>query len=115
MLNFFLVPLLQHAALTLTISIGALVNALWLLVGLIRRGSYQPVPGWGKFVLQVLFASLVLGALLVWGDRHFDWIGLQVQRLLRIGLLAALIAGAAVLYFGVLALTGLKLRSFVRR
>lgn len=114
-LNVLLVPLLQHAALTLTISIGALVNALWLLVGLIRRGSYQPAPGWGRFVLQVLLASAVLGLLLVWGDRHFDWIGLQSQRLLRIGLLAALVAGGALVYFAVLALTGLKLRSFVRR
>jgi putative peptidoglycan lipid II flippase len=114
-LNFFLVPLLQHAALTLTISIGALVNALWLLVGLMRRGSYRPLAGWGKFVLQVLFASLVLGVLLFWGDRHFDWIGLQAHRLQRVGLLAALVAGGALLYFAVLALTGLKLRSFVRR
>ncbi|MDM0012705.1 murein biosynthesis integral membrane protein MurJ [Variovorax sp. J22P168] len=114
-LNVFLVPLLQHAALTLTISIGALVNALWLLFGLIRRGSYRPAPGWGRFVLQVLVATAVLGALLVWGDRHFDWIGLQAHRLQRIGLLAALIAGAGLLYFSVLALTGLKLRSFMRR
>jgi putative peptidoglycan lipid II flippase len=67
LLNVLLVPVLQHAALTLTIGIGALVNAVWLLVGLIRRGSYRPEPGWGKFVLQVLAASLLLTALLVWG------------------------------------------------
>ena len=63
LLNVVLVPLLQHAALTLTIGIGALVNAIWLLVGLIRRGSYKPEPGWGRFVLQVLAGALVLGAL----------------------------------------------------
>jgi len=114
LLNVFLVPVLQHAALTLTIGIGALVNAVWLLVGLIRRGSYRPEPGWGKFVLQVLAASLLLTALLVWGTQHFDWLGLQAQRLRRIGLLAALIAGAAAVYFAVLAVVGVKLRSFVR-
>ena len=114
-LNFFLVPVLQHAALTLTIGIGALVNSTWLLVGLIRRGSYKPLPGWGKFILQVLVATLVLAALLVWGAQHFDWIGLRAVRLQRIGLLAALIAGAAVIYFAVLAVAGVKLRSFVRR
>jgi putative peptidoglycan lipid II flippase len=114
-LNFFLVPVLQHAALTLTIGIGFLVNSIWLLVGLIRRGSYQPEPGWGKFILQVLAGALVLAALLVWGAHHFDWVGLRDNRLLRIGLLAALIAGAAALYFAVLALSGLKLRSFMRR
>jgi putative peptidoglycan lipid II flippase len=109
------VPVLLHAALTLTIAIGALVNAVWLLVGLIRRGSYKPEPGWGKFALQVLAGMLVLAALLAWGSRHFDWIGLREQRLLRIGLLAALIAGAALLYFAVLAAVGVRLRSFMRR
>jgi putative peptidoglycan lipid II flippase len=114
LLNLLLVPVLQHAALTLTIAIGAMVNAAWLLVGLVRRGSYRPEPGWGRFLLQVLAATLLLGALLVWGAQHFDWIGLRSQRLLRIALLAALIGGAAVLYFAVLALAGLRLRSFVR-
>ncbi len=114
-LNFFLVPVLQHAALTLTIGIGFVVNSVWLLVGLIRRGNYKPEPGWGKFVLQVLAGALVLAALLVWGAEHFDWLALRSDRLLRIGLLASLIGGAAVLYFGVLALAGVKLRSFMRR
>jgi putative peptidoglycan lipid II flippase len=113
-LNFLLVPVLQHAALTLTIGIGALVNAAWLLIGLIRRGSYQPEPGWGRFLIQVLLATAVLAVLLVWGNQHFDWIGLRAERLYRIGLLAAMIAAAAVLYFAVLALCGLKVRSFVR-
>jgi len=114
-LNFFLVPLLQHAALTLTIGIGALVNALWLLIGLVRRGSYTPEPGWGKFALQVLLGTVVLAALLAWGTHYFDWVGLRAQRLHRIGLLAALIAGAALLYFAVLTATGVRLRSFMRR
>jgi len=114
-LNVFLVPVLQHAALTLTIAIGALVNSAWLLAGLIRRGSYKPEPGWGKFALQVLAGTLVLAALLAWGSAHFDWIGLREQRLLRIGLLAALIAASVVVYFGVLAAAGVRLRSFLRR
>lgn len=114
-LNFFLVPVLQHAALTLTIAIGALVNATWLLVGLIRRGSYKPEPGWGKFALQVLAGALALAALLAWGTHHFDWIGLRGQPLYRIGLLAALIAGSALLYFAVLTAVGVRPRSFLRR
>ncbi|MFV0675454.1 murein biosynthesis integral membrane protein MurJ [Variovorax sp. tm] len=114
-LNVFLVPVLQHAALTLTIAIGALVNSAWLLVGLIRRGSYKPEPGWGRFALQVAAGTAVLAGLLVWGSAHFDWVALREQRLLRIGLLAALITGSALLYFGVLAAVGVRLRSFIRR
>jgi putative peptidoglycan lipid II flippase len=114
-LNVFLVPVLQHAALTLTIAIGAVVNALWLLAGLIRRGSYKPEPGWGKFIVQVAAGTLVLAALLAWGTYYFDWIGLRAHRLQRIGLLAALIAGAGLLYFAVLAAVGVRLRSFMRR
>ena len=113
-LNFFLVPLLQRAALTLSIGIGALVNALWLLVGLVRRGSYQPRPGWWLFLAQVTAAALVLAGLLLWGGNRFDWIALRADKFARIGLLAAFISGAALLYFGVLAAAGVKLRNFVR-
>ena len=48
LLNIALVPLLQHAGLALSIGLGALINAGWLLVGLLRRGSYKPAPGWGR-------------------------------------------------------------------
>ena len=114
-LNFFLVPWLQHAALTLSIGIGAMVNALWLLIGLVRRGSYRPEPGWMRFVLQVALAVLVLGAFLAWGAHHFDWVALRADRLRRAGLLALMVVAAGALYFAVLAATGLKLRSFVKR
>ncbi|MGJ7494024.1 murein biosynthesis integral membrane protein MurJ [Variovorax sp. RT4R15] len=114
-LNIGLVPYLQHAGLTLSIGLAQLVNALLLLIWLRRGGSFKPEPGWWRFVAQVVAATLVLGALLVWANGHFDWVALREQRLLRIGLLAAVITGAAGLYFGVLALAGLKLRSFLRR
>ncbi len=113
-LNIFLVPHLQHAGLTLSIGLAQLVNALALLIGLRRAGSFKPAPGWGRFIAQVLIATVLLGALLVWGNQHFDWIALREQRLLRAGLLALMIAGAAAIYFGALRITGLRLRSFLR-
>jgi putative peptidoglycan lipid II flippase len=114
-LNIALVPFIAHAGLALSIGLGALINALWLLVGLLRRGSYQPLPGWGKFALQVVAASALLAVLLVWGTQHFDWVGMRSQSLQRVGLLAALMAAAAVLYFGALWAAGLKLRKMLRR
>jgi putative peptidoglycan lipid II flippase len=51
----------------------------------------------------------------VWANQHFDWVALREQRLLRIGLLAAVLAAAAVLYFGTLTVLGVRLRSLIRR
>ena len=115
MMNLVLVPYLQHAALTLSIGVGAVINATWLLVGLLQRGSYRPLPGWGRFALQVVAASALLAVLLAWGAQHFDWVEMKAQRLQRIGLLAAMMIAAAVLYFGALWAAGLKLRQLLRR
>jgi putative peptidoglycan lipid II flippase len=99
----------------LSIGLGALVNAFWLYVGLRRRGSYVPAPGWAGFAVRVVLGCGTLGAALLWAAHRIDWIALGEQRLLRIGLMAACLAGAAVIYFGTLLATGLKLREFARR
>ena len=112
-LNAIFVPLLQHAALTLSIGLGALVNAGWLLAGLIRRGSFRPTRGWGVFGAQVLGATLLMSAFLRWGAQHFDWLGLAA--LPRAGLLAGCIVAAALIYFGALAASGVRLRQLLRR
>jgi len=113
-LNFFLVPRLQHAALTLSIAIGALVNSLWLLLGLLKRGSYKPLPGWGKFSLQVGGASALLAAFLLWATGAVNWVGLKGHNFERIGWLALVLLGSAVLYFTALWLSGLKLIKLLR-
>jgi len=115
LLNIVLVPLLQHAALALSIGIGAMVNAVWLLVGLLRRGSYKPSPGWGVFALQVLAASALLTVFLMWAASAFDWTRLQAQVGLRIGLLALLVLGAAAIYLGAVWAAGLRFRQFLKR
>jgi len=115
LLNIVLVPLLQHAALALSIGIGAMVNAVWLLVGLLRRGSYKPLPGWGVFALQVLAASALLTVFLMWAASAFDWTRLQSQVGLRIGLLALLVLGAAAIYLGAVWAAGLRFRQFLKR
>lgn len=115
LLNVVLVPMLAHAGLALSIGLGALLNAAWLLIGLLRRGSYQPQPGWGRFLLQVLAASVLLTLFLWWGNQHFDWIALRAHALWRVGLLAALLIGAMVVYFGVLWAVRLNLRQILRR
>jgi putative peptidoglycan lipid II flippase len=114
-MNALLVPFLGHAGLALSIGLGALINASWLFIGLRRRGSYVPAAGWAAFAWRVVLASAVLGVALGWAGVAIDWVGLGEQRLLRIGLIAGCLAGAALLYFGTLLATGLKLREFTRR
>lgn len=115
LLNVALVPLLKHAGLALSIGLGALVNAGALLAGLLRRGSYKPRPGWGMFALQVGAATALLAIFLTWGAHSFPWTGWRVEPWKRIAMMAAMLAGAAVLYFGALLAAGVKLRQFVTR
>jgi putative peptidoglycan lipid II flippase len=115
LLNLALVPYFQHAGLALAIGIGALINALWLLLGLMRRGSYQPAPGWGLFALQVVAASALLAVFLLWAEAGVSWVGLKSQYLQRIGLLALVLFASAAIYFGALWAFRLKLRQLMRR
>jgi putative peptidoglycan lipid II flippase len=115
LLNLVFVPWLKHAGLALSIAIGALINAGWLLTSLLRRGSYRPGPGWGRFVLQVFAATALLAVFLLWGADSFPWVQLRAQRWERIGLMVAMLSGSAALYFVALWAAGLKLRQFVTR
>jgi putative peptidoglycan lipid II flippase len=110
-----LVPWLGHAGLALSIGLGALLNAGWLLVGLRRGAVYRPLPGWPVYATRVLLGCMAMGALLLWADRGIDWIGLQARWGQRAGWMAAVLAGAALLYFAVLYAVGLRLAHFRRR
>ena len=112
-MNLIFVPWFGHAGLALSIGLGALVNATWLLVGLRQRGVYTPAPGWLGFGCRVLLACVVLGGLLAWAARSIDW--LDVAGWTRAGLMAAVLAGVALAYFAVLALCGLRPAQFVHR
>jgi putative peptidoglycan lipid II flippase len=115
LLNAVLVPVLQHAALTLTVGLGALINAAWLLVGLVRRGNYQPLKGWGVFLLQVLAASSLMAVYLMWANSAVAWTRMPGQNFQRIWFLALVIAGGIAIYFVATWAAGLKLQQFLRR
>ena len=103
------------AALALSIGLAANANAGALIWGLKRRGSYVPSAGWAGFALRVVVASAVMGVGMWLAARHVDWLELGRHELLRAGAMAAALAGAAAVYFGMLALLGIQLRSFMRK
>ncbi|TAN10629.1 MAG: murein biosynthesis integral membrane protein MurJ [Burkholderiaceae bacterium] len=112
MFNAIFVPFLQHAALTLSISLGALLNAGWLLRGLIRRGSYRPEKGWKAFGAKVIAATLLLCLFLGWAARAVNWVALPGAQ--RAGFLVLALLGAALVYFGSLAAFGMRPRQLLR-
>jgi putative peptidoglycan lipid II flippase len=113
--NYWLVPVFQQAGLALAVGLGALVNAVWLLVGLVRRGVYRPQPGWGMFVAQVLAGSALMAVLLMWAAQAQDWTALAGQDLRRIAYFSLVVVAAGALYFGALWAAGLRLRALMRR
>jgi putative peptidoglycan lipid II flippase len=113
--NWVLVPYLAHAGLALSIGLGALVNAAWLLLGLRQKGAYLASAGWGRFALQVVVACFVLGAWLVWAAQHWDWTALHTTPWWRMAVMAGVLMVSAVLYFASLTVMGLKLRTLLRR
>jgi putative peptidoglycan lipid II flippase len=115
LMNLAFVPWLGHAGLALSIGVGALLNAGWLLWGLRRQGHYRPAPGWLGFALRVLPANIALAAFLAWSSSRLDWLALQAQPGLRVAWLAGIMAVAVAGYFLLLVGAGLRLRQFARR
>ena len=114
LLNIALVPRLAHAGLALSIGLGALLNAGLLLVGLLRRGSYQPGSGWGVLLLQVTAAGALLAVFLSWASGAYQWLAPKPQALERATMLGLYVLGAAAVYFAALWLSGVRLRSFTK-
>jgi putative peptidoglycan lipid II flippase len=117
LLNLVFVPMFAHAGLALSIGVGALINALWLLLGLMRSKVYQPLAGWGKLLVQVAIASVLLGAVLTWLSSNLPWLEWRAipygawQRILSLfGIIVA--SGAA--YFAMLALMGLNFKTLLK-
>ena len=115
LMNLLFVPWLQVAGLSLSIGLGAMLNAALLLTGLVRRGTFRPLPGWGRFAVQIVLASAVLVAYLWWAANSVDWLAMRAHSGARVGLFLATLVGAVAVYFGAATLCGLKLRQFLRR
>ncbi|MDE2400079.1 MAG: murein biosynthesis integral membrane protein MurJ [Burkholderiales bacterium] len=113
--NLVFVPWFAQAGLALSIGLASLINAGMLMVGLRRAGRYTPAKGWAAYALRVVGASALLGLGLWLAAHHIDWLGLHVTPLLRVGIMAACLVVAALVYFGALLASGFNLRQALKR
>jgi len=105
---------LGHAGLALSIGLAASLNAGMLYRGLRRLGIFQPQAGWGKFVLKLLLAMLVMASCLWLGmGTETGW--LQGNLFSRALHLAWLVPLGAASYFATLWVLGFRLGDFKRR
>ncbi len=106
----FIVPL-AHAGLALATALSAFLNAGLLARGLHRQGVLIFQPGWGRYAWQLGGGCTLLALGLWWFSPPWQaWLSWEVgQRVLTLG---ALVAGSIALYFGWLALCGIRLRHF---
>jgi putative peptidoglycan lipid II flippase len=98
-----------HTLIASATCIGAALNTWLLWRGLLRDGVLKHSAGWPPFLLRVVTANIVMGALLWWlaGDT-LHWAQMPfIERLLRGGGGIALGAGV---YFAVLLVLGMRYR-----
>lgn len=97
-----------HVLLATSTCVAAAVNATMLWRGLKREDVWHARPGWGRLLIQVAVASLLMAVFLIWQAFPLQsW--LDSQALARIARLAVCVVGGAGLYFAVLWLMGMRI------
>jgi len=98
-----------HAGIALATALAGVFNAVLLWRALRRAGIYQAGRGWGRFLLRLLFACLVMcGVVLALRGWIGDWTLLDWQ--FRLIYLFAVVAAGAVAFAAALLLAGLRPR-----
>lgn len=106
-LSLLLIGSLKHMGLALAIALAAWINALLLAYTLWRENIYQPMPGWGIYVIKIIIALIVMGAVIA-TIQQADEIWLQYSLWQRIGHLVLIVAAGGISYFVGLYLLGLR-------
>lgn len=114
-MNIIFVPYLKHAALALSVGLGACINAGLLFYGLRKRNIYQPQKGWLPFFLKLVVALVLMGMVAFAAAYYIDWITLQSNRVLRAALLGGVIVACMAVYFASLFILGFRLSDFRKR
>ncbi|MBE0439136.1 MAG: murein biosynthesis integral membrane protein MurJ [Gammaproteobacteria bacterium] len=112
-LNVILMMQFAHVGLALATSLSAVLNAGLLYFGLRKLGVYQPVAGWGRFILKLLIPNSALLLILYWlTPTSIDWFNWDAWH--RISMLTGLIAAAIIVYFAALYAVGITIKSLLK-
>ena len=106
--NASLIWPLAHAGIALSTSLAAIINTSFLFYFLRKRGLYQPREGWKVFAIRISIANILL-AFWLWvasGDLT-SWT--MHAALWRVNHLVFLVVSSAIIYFGALWLSGVRL------
>ncbi|QLK87426.1 murein biosynthesis integral membrane protein MurJ [Arsenophonus endosymbiont of Aphis craccivora] len=114
LMNLVFIGSLKHAGLALSIGLAACFNALMLYWQLRRQAIFSPLAGWGKFLLKLIAALIVMVAvLLLLLNFMTPWE--QGNMLMRITRLLLVVFAGAMSYFAALFIFGFRLRDFSQR
>ncbi|MGL5002369.1 MAG: murein biosynthesis integral membrane protein MurJ, partial [Casimicrobium sp.] len=103
----------RHAALALSTSLGAVLNAWWLFRGLKARKLYVPQVNWSRFAWHLLFATALATACVAYA-RPIDAWWLNAAIISRVAMLAILFALGAAVYLATLFCFGYRARDLAR-
>lgn len=106
-------PDLKHAALALSTSLGAVLNAWWLFRGLRARGLYVPQARWSNFAKHLTCATALATACVVCARPADAW-WTEAIFLQRGPMLATLFALGGAIYLAALYCFGYRLRDLKR-
>ncbi len=110
----FVIPMhsywqIGHVGLAMATSVSAFLNAGLLYFGLLKRGVYQPDPGWLRFFVVILISNGAMLLLLLWLTSVIDgWLLWSWWQ--RTGWLAVICVGGLVCYVVSMMLGGIRLR-----
>lgn len=111
-LNAILIFPLKHAGLALATAITSSLNASLLFLTIYHKKFYIPGKGWGKFWIQLLFASFMMALLLiVFTAKLAVWI--EWSTFSRVWHLTVLCSVGLIVYLGCLLISGMRPRDFV--
>jgi putative peptidoglycan lipid II flippase len=102
-----------HVGLALATALSAFVNAGLLYRGLRQADVYQPLRGWGRYVLRLFTANTIMVFVLLYASKSVDdWSLLGVWE--RVGTLVVICVLGLITYFLLLLILGVRLKELKR-